>query len=127
MWSSQEIKFKTLLNDQLVRVKVKPLVADKKSFIMDWDMLSDRIGQDDERVVYQLKGTSSRGLVDTIIYEGAKREVLLKNLIPFKNYTFEILALYRGEKSNTIIDRKLVTFQTTSDGKIYFHTVINLI
>lgn len=114
-WSMQEIKFKTQQNDQLVHVKLKPL-AEKQSLVINWDMLSDRIGQEDERVVYQLRGASSRGLIDTIIYEGAKKEVLLKNLLPFKNYTFEILALYRGDKTNTIIDRKLVSFQTSSDG-----------
>ena len=116
MWTTQEIKFKTLVKDQLVQVKLRPH-SEKQSFIINWDLLSDKLAQNDERVVYQLKGASSRGLIDTIIYEGTDREVLLKNLIPYKNYTFEILAFYRGDKSNTIIDRKLVSFQTSSDGE----------
>lgn len=116
VWTNQEIKFKTLVKDQLVKVKLRPH-AEKQSFIINWDLLSDKLAQNDERVVYQLKGASSRGLIDTIIYEGTDREVLLKNLIPYKNYTFEILAFYRGDKSNTIIDRKLVSFQTSSDGE----------
>lgn len=116
MWNAREIRFKTLVNDQLIRVKLKPL-AQQNSFIINWDLLSDRIDKGDERVLYQLRGASSRGLIDMIVYEGQDKEILLKNLAPFKNYTFEIMALYRDDKTNTIIDRKLVSFQTPSDGK----------
>lgn len=141
------IKFRTLFNDHLDSIKWEERQEEeridensfsktmKRTLRLDWELKREglyerensttimernknRKGENDVsgEVVYQVRGLTARGL-DQVIYEGNVSRFELKDASPFTNYSFELLVLDRA-LANQVLDRKIVTFQTSADGTI---------
>ena len=107
IWSTEGIEFRTFFYYYLTKLRWR---IEGRSAILDWEL---NLKKDNSNIVYQVKDVSGRGLFDTIIYEGKDKRFEIKDFIPLRNYSFEILAI--SEENVNLIDRKSISFQPISD------------